>query len=367
MMKKTLKTLLVSSVLALILMVAVSAETVKYELKEYDASKNEYDLVINVALEGTEKATTFATTIELNNKVIAPVSTESGYITTASVTVAEGRNNVTYSFILLDSKWTVTGDKTELLVSCTSKDFDKFDNASLDILTIPLKLAEGVKPEDVTEADFKITKAYLATSTGNKFGLNEPSISTPFNNLKNNVIPAKTAPDTLNDGVKNVTDGSGVRYKTTFAKALKNTVSEYGFVVTTAANLTTSELNMALVSDGKAVKGVAYGTDKDIYWSADDTESLVTAVIVGVPMTKTDLQTKIAVRSYYILKDSGTVVYGKVVQNSVYEIAKSVKKAGGTAYESNKTYIDAVIAAVDGTQTTAEVQLDVDPLFSIEA
>lgn len=365
-MKKLLRMLLATSLLTMMAAVVASAEIVTYQLKEYNASANEYDLVINVQLEGTEQTTTFATTIAMNNKVIGPVSTESGYITTASKTVTEGRNPVTYSYILLDSKWTVNGDTTELLVSCVSSDFDKFDHDSLDILTIPLKLANGVTPDDITANDFQIKKAYLATNSGvqgkpgNFYGLNEPTIPTPFNNLVNNVVPAVTL-DIAGDGIKNVTEGSGIRYKTTFAKSFKDTVSEYGFIATN----TSSELNLALVEAGKAVKGVAYDEDTDDFWSETDTDSLVTAVIVGVPLNKTALTTDITIRPYYVLSSGGKAVYGKSATNSVYEIAKAIATENGEAYKNNKAYIDSVIATVEANDS--DVVINIEKLFSIEA
>lgn len=377
-MKKVFKILAVSVILTLLMTVASFAADVTFNLTEYDADASQYMVDVSYKAQGgylntlTVKFTFDTEKLKLANTSFEPITDVStagnAPIYFPSYTIGSGLSKKDYSYSVAGtSTWTVTGKKAQSYITGFSTEGNKFANDDgFVVYSILFVLADGVKKEDLTEDDFAIDYIYVSDTNLGKFALNEPTVSAPIS-YTNNVVPAKTAPDTLNDGVKNVTEGSGVRYKTTFAKTLKNTVSEYGFVVTTAANLTTAELNMALVSDGKAVKGVAYGTDKDIYWSADDTESLVTAVIVGVPMTKTDLQTKIAVRSYYILKDSGTVVYGKVVQNSVYEIAKSVKEAGGTAYESNKTYIDAVIAAVDGTQTTAEVQLDVDPLFSIEA
>ena len=427
-MKKIIKFALVATMLALVVAVSAMAHTVTYNLVEYDASVNEYDLVITVACDNNEKTTTFATKLELNTEVVGPLSTEAGYITAGKITVTEGRNDNTYSFSLLDQAWTTEGTTAKLLVSCTSADFAKF-NSTVDILTIPLKIVEGKTPADILENDLKVTYVVLGTSEA-EYAYNEPTITNPIGSIVNNAVIKNTltltipvtAGDVIYEGNKapvvaaetgdytlsitegvvvvntgftaqkfyNVEDGavtedtslangvlstnrasirddekySGIRYMSTFLTALKSKVAEYGYLVTaentfTGLKDTEYELNMALHNSGLANKAVAYNGEKDIYWNVEGANTVVTAVVTNVPETEEAVQTYIATRPYYILKD-GTVVYGETMRKTVYEVAYSIKKNDSATYQLYKDYIDRLLALV---KLNKEPTIDLSPLF----
>ncbi len=148
---------------------------------------------------------------------------------------------------------------------------------------------------------------------------------------------------------------AGVRYKAVITDEAREetalAVKEYGFIATAeTANLSKDYyLDMALVEEGKAIKGVAFdaNTNKVFSYDAIAEATTFTAVVHGVDQTNAaQLTTVIAVRSYMIT-GNGKIVYGEVTKSTVYDTAKAVKAAGGSAYDENKEYIDNVIKTVE--------------------
>lgn len=160
---------------------------------------------------------------------------------------------------------------------------------------------------------------------------------------------------------------TGLRFKSSFATALKNTVKEYGYLVTveSAYNALPADyvLNMDLVTAGKAKKGVAFNKadGTDIYFNVDGARTIVTAVATNIPLTKDAVTTNIVPRPYYELED-GTIVYGETVKRQAAEVARKIKAEDAETYAKYKDYIDAIVALVAEDPNYAII--DLGPLFS---
>ena len=160
---------------------------------------------------------------------------------------------------------------------------------------------------------------------------------------------------------------TGLRFKSSFATALKNTVKEYGYLVTveSAYNALPADyvLNMDLVTAGKAKKGVAFNKadGTDIYFNVDGARTIVTAVATNIPLTKDAVTTNIVARPYYELED-GTIVYGEIVKRQAAEVAQKIKAEDAETYAKYKDYIDAIVALVAEDPNYAII--DLGPLFS---
>ena len=160
---------------------------------------------------------------------------------------------------------------------------------------------------------------------------------------------------------------TGLRFKSSFATALKNTVKEYGYLVTveSAYNALPADyvLNMDLVIAGKAKKGIAFNKadGTDIYFNVDGARTIVTAVATNIPLTKDAVTTNIVARPYYELED-GTIVYGETVKRQAAEVAQKIKAEDAETYAKYKDYIDAIVALVAEDPNYAII--DLGPLFS---
>ena len=160
---------------------------------------------------------------------------------------------------------------------------------------------------------------------------------------------------------------TGLRFKSSFATALKNTVKEYGYLVTveSAYNALPADyvLNMDLVTAGKAKKGIAFNKadGTDIFFDVDGARTVVTAVATNIPLTKDAVTTNIVARPYYELED-GTIVYGETVKRQAAEVAQKIKAEDAETYAKYKDYIDAIVALVAEDPTYAII--DLGPLFS---
>lgn len=160
---------------------------------------------------------------------------------------------------------------------------------------------------------------------------------------------------------------TGLRFKSSFATALKNTVKEYGYLVTveSAYNALPADyvLNMDLVIAGKAKKGIAFNKadGTDIYFNVDGARTVVTAVATNIPLTKDAVTTNIVARPYYELED-GTIVYGETVKRQAAEVAQKIKAEDAETYAKYKDYIDAIVALVAEDPNYAII--DLGPLFS---
>ncbi len=125
---------------------------------------------------------------------------------------------------------------------------------------------------------------------------------------------------------------AGIRFRASFAaeflSASRDTdgyaVKEYGFLVSNDLKLKdVSELSFATVEKGYAVKGVAHdGVSEDvIYGYNDDGDTVITAVLLGIPDSRTAYQTKLFLRPYAVL-DNGNAIYGTPMTGSLYDFAK---------------------------------------------
>lgn len=247
-------------------------------------------------------------------------------------------------------------------------------NSDSDVLTISVKKDDIVYFQDdsvvkITEDNDKYelpsTKdGYVVVNTGftaQKLYKVESGKITEVTSNENGVLATDSA------SLRKDSTATGLRFKTSFLTSLKDSVKEYGVLVTVESkNNDLPEnyvLNMALVNAGKAKKGVAFNkaNGTDIYYDVDGARTIVTAVATGIPLTKDAVTTNIAARPYYELED-GTIIYGETVKRQAAEVAQKIKNEDAETYAKYKDYIDQIIALVAEDPTYATI--DLGPLFS---
>ena len=218
-----------------------------------------------------------------------------------------------------------------------------------------------------TTGDYKLptTKdGYVVVNTGftaQKLYKVESGAITEVTSNENGVLATDSA------SLRKDSVATSLRFKSSFATALKNTVKEYGYLVTveSAYNALPADyvLNMDLVTAGKAKKGIAFNKadGTDIFFNVDGARTVVTAVATNIPLTKDAVTTNIVARPYYELED-GTIVYGETVKRQAAEVAQKIKAEDAETYAKYKDYIDAIVALVAEDPTYAII--DLGPLFS---
>ncbi len=164
-------------------------------------------------------------------------------------------------------------------------------------------------------------------------------------------------------------DPQGIRFFGTVSNGILDAVSEYGFIMTAESAYNNLDddyvLDMALVEAGKAKKGIAYdGNGTDLYFSKDDTTTVIAGVLYGIPKTAEGVQTVIVSRPYY--KSGDAYVYGEEKESTLYDIAKELLKK--EEYEAVWEYAQEIVDLVDGTEPelpelTTEIAIDVSSLY----
>ncbi|MCR5352953.1 MAG: hypothetical protein K6D98_01450 [Clostridiales bacterium] len=169
---------------------------------------------------------------------------------------------------------------------------------------------------------------------------------------------------TQESSLRDDSKATGLRFKATFAAAIKPLVNEYGFLITVGMPAG-MQLTKGLVAQGKAISGVAYNaqTGTDIFYSLDADRIVVTLVAIGIPLTKEAVTANMTVRPYYELAD-GATVYGEPTTRQVYEVARAIKQNDATTYAKYQTYIDSILALVPASESEAYV--DLGDLFAME-
>ena len=240
-------------------------------------------------------------------------------------------------------------------------------------LTVPVTLGDIIYLQDDTVVTATETGNYKLPSTADGYVV----VNTGFTAQKLYKVASGTVTEvTANaDGVLATDSASlrkdatatGLRFKSSFATVLKNTVKEYGYLITveSAYNALPTDyvLNMDLVASGKAKKGIAFNKadGTDIYFDVDGARTIVTAVATNIPLTKDAVTTNIAARPYYVLED-GTVIYGETVKRQAAEVAQKIKNEDAATYAKYKDYIDQIIALV--AEDPSYAIIDLGPLFS---
>lgn len=228
------------------------------------------------------------------------------------------------------------------------------------VLTVPVTVGDVIYLQNGTVATATASGDYEIPDTDGYVTVNTGYTAQKLYKVSDNNVTEVAA---LRDGVfgtneasiRNDAVASGLRFKSSFLTALRNTVKEYGYLVTVESVYNALpdgyKLDMSLVTAGKAKKGVAFAVDEsgnsttDISFDTDGSRTIVTAVATGIPMTASGVNTLIAARPYYIL-ENGTVVYGEITSYTVGEVAESIKNANGAAYEGNKDYIDQIVGLI---------------------
>lgn len=240
-------------------------------------------------------------------------------------------------------------------------------------LTVPVTAGDIIYLQDdttvkaETTGDFELPKTddgYVVVNTGftaQKLYKVESGKITEVTSNENGVLATDSA------SLRKDSVATGLRFKTSFLTSLKDSVKEYGVLVTVESKNNDLPknyvLNMALVNAGKAKKGVAFNkaNGTDIYYDVDGARTIVTAVATGIPLTKDAVTTNIAARPYYELED-GTIIYGETVKRQAAEVAQKIKNEDAETYAKYKDYIDQIIALVAEDPTYATI--DLGPLFS---
>ena len=276
------------------------------------------------------------------------------YVKYADHTTKEETFNHPTNTNTLTVKNNVVPEPTELTISVKKDDIVYFQDDSV------VKIAEDNDkyplPSDkdgyvVVNTGFTAQKLYKVTS----------GAITEVTSNENGVLATDSA------SLRKDSVATGLRFKSSFATALKNTVKEYGYLVTveSAYNALPADyvLNMDLVTAGKAKKGVAFNKadGTDIYFNVDGARTIVTAVATNIPLTKDAVTTNIVARPYYELED-GTIVYGETVKRQAAEVAQKIKAEDAETYAKYKDYIDAIVALVAEDPNYAII--DLGPLFS---
>lgn len=339
----------------------------------------------------------------------------------------ENKKDVSAEYTPGYPKWTLSGTTGKLEFESYSTTF--FPVKNMPVMQMYFKYAEGKSAKDITDSVFTMSYIHYGNGTDNFYGhatrdnnivvtnnVVSKSTDLTISVTKDDVIylqdgTVKTAAATGNftipstDGyvvvntgytaqklykvasgaVTEVTDNangvlgaaeasirndtfSGLRFKSSFLTALRESIKEYGYLVTVESSYNALpagyELNMALVTSGKAKKGIGFAKDSegnittDISYGVDGARTVVTALATGIPLSKDAVLTEIAARPYYILSD-GTVIYGEVTKRTLGEVALSIQQAGGDTYTSNKAYIDSIINLIDDKNAI----VDLGPLF----
>ena len=245
--------------------------------------------------------------------------------------------------------------------------------APAEKLTVPVTAGDIIYLQDdtvfkaETTGNFELPKTddgYVVVNTGftaQKLYKVESGKITEVTSNENGVLATDSA------SLRKDSTATGLRFKTSFLTSLKDSVKEYGVLVTVESkknNLPDDYvLNMALVNAEKAKKGVSFNKadGTDIYYDVDGARTIVTAVATGIPLTKDAVTTNIAARPYYELED-GTIIYGETVKRQAAEVAQKIKNEDAETYAKYKDYIDQIIALVAEDPTYATI--DLGPLFS---
>ena len=258
---------------------------------------------------------------------------------------------------------------------------DRIDYSSISVpANSTVYFTDGTSKAYDDEAIVRVPKAegYIYVNTGfdahTVYYVDADGVPTEITVLDNALLAFNGA-NIRTNGVQ------GIRFKASVgntAKALSADnsnyeISEYGFIVTAETEKTGLKnefytLDMALVNDGKAVKGVAYNKSDstDIVYALDDDRTVFTVVLKNIPLVSRALTTTVVTRPYYILSDgeNETVIYGEITKRSVYDVARAIKNAGGTDYTDNKDYIDNIMEIVASKiESDDEITFDASELF----
>lgn len=153
----------------------------------------------------------------------------------------------------------------------------------------------------------------------------------------------------------------------------RDVVTEVGFLMTAEVSSVVAQygespvLTMEMYKDGKNLvkKGPAYSKDDNIniFMTSEDETMIITGVFYGVPLTTTNVQTKIISRPYYIV--NGSVIYGEQTESTLYKEARRIYNGEGfdslEAYA--KGYIEEIVGLVDPTIVEEEIIIDVGELY----
>ena len=195
-----------------------------------------------------------------------------------------------------------------------------------------------------------------------KFGLNfivktvdaskPTTVSVHADNFKIYYKPYTYAPKSYNENSIRVNDPSGLRFKASVDKLVRNNkdLAEYGYIVSRQTILTTLGVeksdftmeNTALTKGTHYVQGVSYGKvdgkDVDRVFEQTATETYFTAVVYNIPSNMYD--DVIVVRPY--VKIGETVTYGDAMSASIYEVAERLKASD--KYVDFKEAVDKILA-----------------------
>lgn len=277
---------------------------------------------------------------------------------------------VTFEDILLKDVF----EKSSVYLGGTDLDEAVYLGSVAGPISIEVKVGDIIYLQDGTRVvsedvvcNLGSTNGYVVVNSVNANGVQtsqkvykiEDSTVTEVENYKNGAINTSVASIKADDLTK-----AGIRTQAKFALALKNNVKETGFVATIESPAFKSimtakgkdpddyELTLDLVGLGAAVSNFAYSREAEVdrfaYLDELAGEKIVYCVVTkegGVPLTANTVFYNVAVRPYYILEDE-TVIYGETTKNTIYDVAKSIKKNDPTTYAMYMDYIDTVLQTI---------------------
>ena len=181
--------------------------------------------------------------------------------------------------------------------------------------SIIVDLTDGIGYIYITGETVEDTEYYMVTAAGASAMDFTPAKTLAYNEVR-------------------ATGNTGIRFKATVAHQMRLATkenngletAEYGFIVSTENQISDADgLDLYLVDDGLAVKGVAYNKAAGIDKYVDETDEgvVMAAVLTGVAPSKKNYETTIYVRPYIVL-ESGLVVYGTATGDTYYNIAKTI-------------------------------------------
>lgn len=154
-----------------------------------------------------------------------------------------------------------------------------------------------------------------------------------------------------------VKNPAGIRFRSVVSGELREAVSsdgEVGFIVARADKLGAKALTFDFgTEDADYVKGISISEKqgKELFTYITDSNAYeIFAAVVGIPETKSALNSVLVVRPYAVLGD-GSTVYGAEVRGSVYGVAKEYSETDAfkalPENDNTRLYIERIISAAE--------------------
>mgnify|MGYP004518607621 FL=1 len=170
----------------------------------------------------------------------------------------------------------------------------------------------------------------------------------------------KTSVAVENETSVRIKEPSGLRFKASIDNTERAEVSQYGFIVARASDLSKAELNHVNMNNGtiKAVEGIAYDKDQniDIVFATADDKTFFAAALINIP-EKSYLE-KLSVRAF--VKSGSVYSYSDVYTDTLAHAAQRIKNENGELYKNNMEFIEKILETVRKYET----EFDISDLYN---